>query len=86
MVFPELAEAPVIPPVIAPIVQVKLLGTEAVNAMFGPDPLHVLAVAEHVTTGLGLTVITTGKTAQEPLAEVGVTRYSTVPDAELLGL
>ena len=86
IVAPVPALAPVMPPVIAPIVQVKLLGIEAVNAIFGLVPLQIVAVAGVVTTGFGLTVIVTEKTAHEPLAEVGVTRYSTVPVTVLLGL
>lgn len=59
MVFPEPALAPVIPPVIAPTVQVKLLGAEAVNARFTFEPLQVDAAGELVTTGSGLTVTVT---------------------------
>lgn len=88
MVAPELALAPVIPPVMAPIVHEKLQGTDAVNAIFGPVPLQVVEVVEFVTTGIGLTVTVTEKEAHDkPVAiSVGVTRYSTVPAAELLGL
>jgi hypothetical protein len=56
MVAPEPGLAPVIPPVIVPIVQAKLLGAEAVNAIIGLDPPQTVVVAEFVTTGLGLTV------------------------------
>ena len=49
--------APVIPPVIVPNVQVKVLATLAVNAIFGPIPLQVEAVAELVTVGVGFTTI-----------------------------
>ncbi len=75
MVAPELALAPVMPPVIAPIVHVKLLGAEAVNTIFGPVPLHIVAVLGVVTTGAGLTVtvIVKGVPTHEPVAEVGVT-------------
>jgi hypothetical protein len=55
-VFPELAVAPVILPMIVPTVHVKLLGALAVNAMFGLVPLQVLAVLAVVTAGVGLTV------------------------------
>jgi len=48
---------PDIEPVIVPIVQLKLLETLAVNDIFGPAPLHTLAVVAFVTVGLGLTVI-----------------------------
>jgi hypothetical protein len=56
MVVPEPPVAPVIPPVIVPTVQVKLLGTLAVRAIFGEVPLQVPAVLGEVTTGVGLTV------------------------------
>ncbi len=56
MVAPEPALAPVMPPVIAPIVQAKLLGTLDINVIFGLVPLQVLAVGELVTIGSGLTV------------------------------
>jgi hypothetical protein len=56
MVDPELAVAPVMPPVIAPIVQVKLLGVLDVKMILGPVPLQVLAVEGLVTDGVGLTV------------------------------
>lgn len=76
------------PPVIAPIVQAKLLGNEDVNAIFGPKPLQVLADVEFVTIGLGFTamVIVYGAPEQDPDEEVGVTMYSTVPAVVLLGL
>jgi hypothetical protein len=88
IVKPFEALAPEIPPVTGPIVQLKVLGVLAVNAILGPVPLHVLAVAAVVTTGVGLTVtsILYGVPAHDPVVEVGVTRYSTVPAAELLGL
>jgi hypothetical protein len=83
---PELA--PVIPPVIAPIVQLKLLGTDAARLIFGLAPLQVVAVPGVKTVGAGLTVtvIVYGFPVHEPVAEVGVTIYSTVPAAELPGL
>jgi hypothetical protein len=56
MVDPEPALAPVMPPVIAPIIHAKLLGTLDVKVIFGPVPLHMLAVGELVTIGVGLTV------------------------------
>jgi hypothetical protein len=76
MVAPELALAPVMPPVIVPSTQAKLLGTEAVNAIFGLTPLQIVLVAGvPVTTGPGLTVtvIVKGVPGQEPVVEVGVT-------------
>ena len=74
MIDPEPAPAPVMLPVIAPIVQVNVLATEAVRLIFGPVPLQVLAVAELVTIGVGLTVtvIVKGVPAQEPVVAVGV--------------
>ena len=46
---PDPALAPVTPPVIVPIVQVKLLGVLAVKTIFGSVPLHVAAVKAFVT-------------------------------------
>jgi hypothetical protein len=88
IIDPELLLAPVIPPVIVPIVQVKVLGVLAVKLILGPVPLQVLAVFELVTVGFGLTVtvIAKGVLVQEPVVEVGTTLYWTVPVAELLGL
>jgi len=88
MVEPDPALAPVIPPMFAPIVQVKVLAIEAVKLIFGLVPLQMVAVDEFVTTGLGLTVtkIVKGVPAQEPVMAVGVTIYSTVPEVKLLGL
>jgi len=87
IVLPEFGVAPVIPPVTAPIVHAKVLGVLAVNAIFGPVPLQVLAVAVFVTAGVGLTVTTIlyGLPIHKPVVAVGVTRYSTVPVAALLG-
>lgn len=81
---PDPAEAPEIPPVIVPIVQVKLLEALAVRVIFGSAPLHTDTVAGDVTTGTGLTVtmIEYGDPVQEPVDEVGVTRYCTDPAAE----
>jgi len=87
MVPPDPALAPVIPPVIAPIVHAKVLGAELVRTMFGPVPLHVLAVAALVTAGVGLTVTVMVKAdpTHKPVTDVGVTKYCTVPDVALLG-
>jgi hypothetical protein len=77
IVEPDPLLAPVIPPVIVPIVHAKLLAVLAVNPIFGPVPLQIVAVAELVTTGVGLTVtviVYTGP-AQLPVVDVGVTRY-----------
>jgi hypothetical protein len=75
-------------PVIVPIVHAKLLAIEAVKLIFGLVPLQVTAVFAVVTTGLGftVTVIVREGPAHEPVVVVGVTRYSTVPVATLLGL
>ena len=56
MMLPEPALAPEIPPVFAPVIQVKVLGAEADNKIFGLVPLQVLAAGAVVTTGAGLTV------------------------------
>jgi hypothetical protein len=88
MIDPDPALAPVMPPVIVPSAQVKLPGTEAVNAILGLTPLHIVAVVGVVTTGTGLTVTVIIKEgpAHEPVVEVGVTIYSIVPDTALLRL
>jgi len=85
---PDEALAPVMPDETVPIVQVKLLAALAVSGMLGDVPLQVLAVAAVVTTGLGLTVtvMVAGAPGQEPVVDVGVTKYSTVPAAALPGL
>jgi hypothetical protein len=86
---PALATAPLIPPVIVPIVQIKVLGVVAVSVIFGPVPLHVLAVGAFVIAGVGKTVtvavIVNGAPTQ-PAVEVGVTIYSTEPELTVLGL
>ena len=71
-----------------PTVQVKLLAAVAVNAIPGEVPLQILAVAAVVTEGDGftVTVIVNTDPTQEPVVEVGVTKYCTVPAVELLGL
>lgn len=53
MVFPEPAEAPVTPPVMVPMVHVKLLAAVAVSEIFEDVPLHIEAVGGVVTTGRG---------------------------------
>jgi hypothetical protein len=53
IVFPEPVLAPEIPPVMVPIVQLKVLGVEAASAIFGLIVLQVEAVAGDVTTGIG---------------------------------
>src|SRR6266542_3100302 len=87
IVVPEPALAPVIPPVMVPMVQLNELAALAVKLILGPVPLQVLAVLAVVTRGFGLivTVIVKGLPGQEPVVEVGVTIYSTVPAVVLLG-
>ncbi len=86
IVAPEPPLAPVIPPVMVPMVQLNVLATLAVKLILGPVPLQVLAVFAVVTTGRGLivTVIVKGLPAHEPPVDVGVTIYSTVPAVVLL--
>jgi len=74
-------------PVIVPIVQVKVLAALAVKPILGPVPLHVAAVDEFVTAGIGLIVTVIGNTepAQLPVVDVGVTLYITLPAVALLG-
>jgi hypothetical protein len=88
MVAPEDALEPVIPPTMVPIVHVKVLGALAVRAIAGLVPLQVLAVAAFVTAGVGLTVTVMVKAdpTHDPVVEVGVTRYCTLPAVALLGL
>jgi hypothetical protein len=71
-----------------PIVQAKLLGTDAVNPIFVVPPLQILAVFAVVTIGFGLTVtvMVYGFPGHEPVLEVGVTKYGTLPTVVLLGL
>jgi hypothetical protein len=59
IVLPEPETAPVILPVIVPIVHEKLLGTLAVRLILGPAPLHTLVVAAFVTVGCGFTATET---------------------------
>lgn len=83
--FPALA--PVIPPVIVPIVQAKVLEAEAVNGISVLVPLQIVFVFAVITSGTELTVTTivTGEPAQPPPAEVGVMIYGTVPEEALPG-
>ena len=85
--MPELLDAPVIPPVTVPTVQLNVLATLAVKLIFGPVPLQVVAVLAVVTTGDGftVTVIVYGAPVQVPVVDVGVTIYSIVPAVVLLG-
>ena len=87
IVTPAPAFAPAMVPKFVPNVQLKLLGTDEVNDRLGLEPLQIVAVAKFVTAGFGLTVTIIENVAQEfpPILSVGVTRYSTVPAAELLG-
>jgi hypothetical protein len=56
IVNPLPALAPVILPVMVPIVHAKVLVVLAVSAILGLVPLHVAAVDRVVTTGVGFTV------------------------------
>ena len=75
-------------PVIVPIAHVKLLGIEAVKPIAGLVPLHIVAELGDVTIGFGLTVtvMVKGVPTHEPVVDVGVTIYCTVPAVVLLGL
>lgn len=53
IVVPDPAVAPVMPPVMVPIVHAKLLGAVAVSAMFVFEPLHIVLVAGVVIEGVG---------------------------------
>ena len=84
---PEPALAPVIPPVIVPIVQLKLLAALAVKLIPGPVPLHIKYDDALVTAGFGftVTVIVNAAPGQLPVVATGVTIYSTVPAVALPG-
>lgn len=88
MDVPELAVAPLIRPMLVPIVQLKLLAALAVSAIFGLVPLQTVALVALVRAGAGftVTVIVEAAPTQEPEVDVGVTKYCTEPAAELLGL
>lgn len=77
MIAPDPGLAPVIPPVMVPMLHVKLLAILAVRLILGLVPLQVVAVAELVTAGAAftVTVIVKGDPTQVPAIEVGVTRY-----------
>jgi hypothetical protein len=86
--LPDPADAPVMPPLIAPIVHEKFAGVVDESAIFGLVALQIVAVAELVTTGLGftVTVIVNGAGGvQLPVTDVGVTMYCTEPAVALLG-
>ena len=53
---PDPADAPVMPPLIAPIVHEKLLAADDVKLIFGEFPLQIAAVEGDVTAGVGSTV------------------------------
>jgi hypothetical protein len=74
---PDPAVAPVMPPVIFPIVHANVDGTLDVREIFGLVPLHTASVAALVTTGVGftVTVIVNGAPGQPPATDVGVTIY-----------
>ncbi len=88
MELPVPAVAPVMPALTVPIVHAKLLGTLEVRLIFVTSPLQTVSVFIFVTAGLGLTdtVIVKGAPGHEPVVDVGVTIYSTVPTDVLLGL
>ena len=77
IVKPDPALAPVMLPVIVPMVHAKLLGKLAAREILGLVPLQIIAVAPLVTAGTGLTVtvIVKGEPAHKPSVEVGVTIY-----------
>jgi hypothetical protein len=75
---PEPAAAPVMPPVMAPIVHAKLLGAVAVSVTLCATPLQTAYAGAIFTAGVGftVTVIVNGEgAAQLPVTDVGVTRY-----------
>jgi hypothetical protein len=87
MIVPDPEVAPVMPPVIVPIVHANVLGALDVSVMFGLVPLQIEVFAALVTAGVGftVTVMVNGAPTQLPVVEVGVTMYCTVPAVVLLG-
>lgn len=89
MAFPLPEDAPVMPPVIEPIVQVNVLDVLAFREIFVLVLLQMLALFAVVTVGMGftVTVIVYGAPPQVVDAvDVGVTMYCTVPADALPGL
>jgi hypothetical protein len=87
MVLPVPALAPVIPPVIVPMVHANVLGALDVSAMLGLPPLQIDNVAALVTAGVGLTVTEIAEAEfTQPAREVGVIIYCIEPAVALLGL
>jgi hypothetical protein len=89
IILPDPAAAPVIPPVIVPNVQLNVLGIVADKDIFASAPLQITAVGGLIMAGSGftVTVIVYGVPGQAvPAVDVGVTIYSTLPAAVLLGL
>jgi hypothetical protein len=87
--LPDPALAPVILPVMVPIVQANVDGVLEVSVRFGLVLLQMESVAPFVTTGVGftVTVMVNGEAGvQFPVEDVGVTIYSTVPAVALPGL
>jgi hypothetical protein len=80
IVLPEPAEAPVMLPVIVPMVHVKVLGVFAVSEILGLVPLHMVAVLAVVTVGVGMTVATKLKGTPLQPAAWGVIEYVAVAD------
>ena len=56
MVVPEPAEAPVIPPVIVPMVHANELGAVDVSAILGLVALQIETLVAFVIAGVGFTV------------------------------
>ena len=88
IVAPLPGVAPVMAPVIVPIVQLNVDAALAVNAIPVPLPLQIVFVFAVVTDGVGFTVtviVYAGPEHAGIVVDVGVTIYCTVPAAELLG-
>jgi hypothetical protein len=74
------------PPLMAPIVQLKILGTVAFRGIFGLVALQIVTFPGARTPGTGLTVTVIGYIAPMHDPVIGVTPYVTVPATALLGL
>ena len=73
-------------PVVVPTVQLKVLEVEDVSGTLNGEPLHTLTLDWLVKDGAGLTVtvIVSAVPMHEPVVDVGVTTYWTLPGTMLL--
>ena len=83
---PASSLAPVMLPVVVPIIQLNVLSMFDVKGILNPMSLQVLKVGEFVIKGAGFTVtVMVNSGPVQPADEVGVTMYCTDPSV-VLGL